>query len=171
MKRRLLFYSFFIIIILLLQTTLLKYAAIYGVTPNILIVFVIVTALIRGNVEGGFTGFFAGLAVDMLFGSVLGFYAMLGFYLGIAAGSINRRLFRENLLVVLFFTFVYSVVYEMVVYIINTIMSGSLELLYPFTMVILPEAIYNSAVAVLIYMLMIRADRRFGETGKMVRKY
>lgn len=171
MKLKVLFYSFFILMILLLQTTLLHYAAIYGVMPNILIVFVIVTALLRGNVEGGVVGFFAGLALDMLFGSVLGFYALLGFYLGIAAGSINRRLFRENLLVVLFFTFVYSVIYETVVYILNTIMSGHIDLLYPLTRVILPEAVYNCAVAVLIYALLIRADKRFADTGKLARKY
>lgn len=171
MKLKILFYSFFIIIFLLLQTTLLDYAAIYGVTPNILIVFVIVTALIRGNIEGGSVGFFAGLVVDMMFGSMLGFYALLGFYLGIAAGSINRRLFRENLLVVLFFTFVYSVVYETVVYIMNTIMSGEMELLYPLSRVILPEAVYNCVVAVLIYTLLIKADRRFTEMGKLSRKY
>lgn len=171
MKIKVFFYSLIILIILLLQTTLLHYAAIYGVMPNILIVFVIVTALIRGNVEGGAVGFFAGLAMDMLFGSVLGFYALMGLYLGIAAGSINRRLFRENLLVVLFFTFVYSVVYETLVYIINTIMSGHINLLYPLTRVILPEAVYNCAVAVLIYALLIKADRRFSETGKLTRKY
>ena len=171
MKLKILFYSFFIFMFLLLQTTLLDYAAIYGITPNILIVFIIVTALIRGNVEGGTVGFFAGLALDMMFGSILGFYALMGFYLGIAAGSINRRLFRENLLVVLFFTFVYSVVYETVVYIINNIMSGQMELLYPLTRVILPEAVYNCAVSVLIYALLIKADRRFAGTGKLARKY
>jgi rod shape-determining protein MreD len=171
MKLKLLFYSFFIILFLVLQTTLLEYAAIYGIKPNLIIVFVIVAALLRGNVEGGAVGFFSGLLLDMLFGGVLGFYALLGLYLGIAAGSINRRLFRENLLVVLFFTFVYSVVYESVVYILNTIMSGDMKLLYPLTGVILPEAVYNCAAAVLIYALLIRADRRFSETGKIARKY
>lgn len=171
MKIKVLFYFFFILLFLLLQTTLIGYTAIYGVTPNILIVFVIVTALVRGNVEGGAAGFFAGFALDMMFGSVLGFYALLGLYLGIATGSINRRLFRENLLVVVFFTFVYSIVYESVVYILNTIMSGNMELLYPLTRVILPEAVYNCLVAVLMYALLIRADRRFTETDKLARKY
>ncbi len=171
MKLRLLFYSFFIILLLVLQTTLLDYVAIYGIKPNLIVVFIIVTALVRGNVEGGTVGFFFGLAMDMLFGTVLGFNALLGLYLGIAAGSVNRRLFRENLLVVLFFTFVYSVVYELTVYVLNTIMSGHMELLYPLTRVILPEASYNCAAAVLIYALLIKADRRFTETGKISRKY
>ncbi len=171
MKLQVLFYSFFILLFLLLQTTVIGYAAIYGVMPNILLVFVIVTALIRGNVEGGTVGFFTGLAIDMMFGSMLGFYALLGLYLGIAAGSVNRRLFRENLLVVVFFTFVYSVAYEIAVYVLNTIMSGDMDLLYPLTRIILPEAVYNCVVSILIYTLLIRADRRFTEIGKLARKY
>ncbi len=171
MKQKILFYFFFILLFLVLQTTLLDYAAIYGIKPNVLIVFVIVAALVRGNVEGGVVGFLAGLAADMLFGGVLGFYALLGLYLGIAAGSTNRRLFRENLLVVLFFTFVYSVVYETAVYFLNTIMSGNIQLLYALTRVIFPEAVYNCAVAVIIYWLMIKADRRFSQTVKSARKY
>ena len=171
MKLKLLFYSFYIVLLLVLQTTLLKYIAIYGIKPNLIIVFIIVTALVRGNVEGGTVGFFSGLAMDMLFGTVLGFYALFGLFLGIAAGSVNRRLFRENLLVVVFFTFVYSVVYESVVYILNTVMSGNIELLYSLTRIILPEAAYNCAAGVLIYALLNRADKRFAGTGKLARKY
>lgn len=171
MKSKILFYSFFIFVILLFQTTLLQYAAIYGITPNIPVVFIIVTSLIRGNAEGSVTGFFAGLAADMMFGSVLGFYALIGFYLGIAAGSANRRMFRENLLVALLFTFVYSVLYEMIVYIVNNIMSGEMVLLYALSRVILPEAVYNCVVAVPVYLLAMKADKWFAGTEKIARKY
>jgi rod shape-determining protein MreD len=171
MKKKIIFYSLFIILFLLLQTTLMKYVTVYGVRPNLLIVFVILTALIRGNVEGGTVGFFAGLAADMLFGGLLGFHALMGMFTGIAAGSVNRRLFRENLLVAVFFTFVYSVLYEMVVYILNNIMGGNLDLVYPLTRIILPEAAYNCAAAVFIYILLIRADSRFTEIVKTARKY
>lgn len=171
MKKRFLFYSFFLMVFLLLQTTVLHYAAIYGVIPNILAVFVIITALLRGNVEGAVVGFFAGLFIDMLFGSVLGFYALLGFFLGIAAGSVNKRLFKENLLVVVFFTFIYSIAYESLVYIINNIMSGNMELLHVLTRVMLPEAVYNSAVAVLIFPLLIKADRWFEGAPRPAGKY
>lgn len=171
MKKRILFYFFFIFLLLLLQTTLLQYAAIYGVVPNTIIVFIIVTALLRGGAEGGAVGFFAGLSVDMMFGGVLGFYALLGFYLGMAAGSVNKRLFRENMLVVVFFTFVFSVAYESAVFIINNIMSGDIKLLYALTSVILPEAVYNSALVVVILPLLIRADRWFKGAVKQSRKY
>ena len=86
MKQKLVFYTFFIIIFLLLQTTLLGYARVYDVAPNLLVVLVIVAAFMRGSVEGAAVGFFAGFAMDLMFGRTLGFYALLGIYLGVAAG-------------------------------------------------------------------------------------
>lgn len=171
MKRKLLFYFFIVILLLLLQTTLLQYVAIYGVLPNLLVVFIISAALLRGNVEGGAVGLFAGLAADLMFGSVFGFYALFGFYLGIVVGSLNKRLFRDNLLIVVFFTFVYSAAYESVIYTINNVMNIDMDFMYVFTRVILPEAAYNSAVAVLIFPLVIKADKWFNDTDKTIRKY
>lgn len=171
MKFKIPFYTICILLFLLLQSTLLQYIRIYNVIPNLLVVFIILVALIRGNVEGGVVGFFAGLALDMLFGSLLGFYALLGMYLGIAVGSVNRRLYRENILVVVFFTFAATVIYETVVYFLNTFMSGNINLIFPLTGIILPEAVYNSAAAIFIYVFMIRTNRRFEELGKTARKY
>ena len=78
-------------------------------------------------------GLFSGFCIDMQFGPVLGFYALLGMYTGIAAGSLSRRIYRENVLVVVFFTFVYSIAYESVVFIINNIMSGDIGFTFAFT--------------------------------------
>ncbi len=171
MKLKALFYSFFILLILTIQTTLLDYIAIYGVKPNILIVFVIVCALLRGDAEGSAVGFFAGLALDLMSGGLIGFYALLGYLLGVLSGSVNKRMFRDNILVVLFFTFVYSIAYETIVYILNNIMSGEMNLIYPFTRIILPEALYNCVSAIPVYGLLISADRRFSKTGKKIRQY
>lgn len=168
---RVLFYAICILLLLTLQSTVLQYIRIYNVIPNLLVVFVIISALIRGNVEGGVIGFFAGLVLDMMFGRLLGFYALLGMYLGIGVGSVNRRLYRENLLVVVFFTFAASVVYETAVYFLNTFMSGDMNLIYQMTAKILPEALYNSVAAIFIYLLLIRVNRRFEEAGKAARKY
>lgn len=171
MKKKALFYFFFIVLFLLFQTTLLQYLAIYGVTPNILVVFIIVTALLRADCEGSVVGFFAGLSLDLMFGDVIGFYALLGLYLGLAVGVTNKKIFRDNILIVVFFTFVYSVAYESMVYIVNNIMSGDVKLLYALTRTILPESAYNCVVAVLLFPLVMKAGRWFDGTDKKARKY
>jgi rod shape-determining protein MreD len=170
MRRKLVFYSFFILLFFLLQTTLLHYARVRGIIPNLLLVLTIVTALVRNSAEGGAVGFFSGLCIDMQFGSVLGFYALLGMYAGVAAGSVSKRIYRENVLVAVPFTFIYSIAYESVVFIINNIMSGDISFAFAFTKVILPEAVYNSAVSVLLFPLLAAAGKWF-DTARTARNY
>jgi len=171
MKLKVFLYSFFILLILAIQTTILDYIAVRGVKPNVIIVFIIVCALLGGDAEGGTVGFFAGLALDLMSGGVIGFNAMLGYLLGVASGSVNKSMFRDNILVVLFFTFVYSIAYETVVYVYNNIMSGDLNLIYPLTRIILPEALYNCVSAIPVYALLLSVNRRSNKTGKKIRQY
>lgn len=171
MKRKILFYFFFIVLFFLIQTTLLRYARIYGVVPNILIVFTIVTAIIRNNTEGAVVGFFTGLCVDMQFGRIVGFHALLGFFLGIAAGTISKRVYRENLMIVVFFTFVYSIAYESIVFALSNIMNANIQIIYAFTRVILPEALYNCVVSILLFPLIVKAGKRFDASSVVAKKY
>jgi rod shape-determining protein MreD len=171
MRTKILIYTICILLLLILQSTLLEYVKIYNVKPNLMIVFVISVALLGGDIEGSAVGFFTGLALDMMFGKLLGFYTLLGFYLGLIVGSVNKRLYRENFLVVVFFTFVSTVIYESAIYILTTFMSGNIDLLFPLTRKILPEALYNSLASILIYALVIRINRRYEFKSKAVRKY
>ena len=110
----------------------------------------------------------------MLFGTVLGFYALLGMYLGLIVGMVNRRLYRENLLIIVFFTLVSTIVYETSVFILtflNIIISGQVNLLVPLGKVVLPEAIYNSLVSVFVYIFVIKLNFKFEDADRSVRKY
>lgn len=171
MRYKIFVYTVLIVILIVIQSTLLQYVRIYNVKPNLLLVFVVSVALLRGNVEGSVVGFFAGFSLDMLFGKLLGFYALLGLYLGLAVGSVNKRLYRENYLVVIFFTFLSTVLYEGTVYLLNSIMDRGMDLIYPLTRYILPEAAFNCAVSVFIYALVIRMNNRFDEISKAAKKY
>jgi rod shape-determining protein MreD len=171
MRLKILIYAIFLFLLLLLQSTLLGYVNIYNVKPNLLIIFVVCVALLRGNTEGAVVGFFAGLILDMSFGKLIGLYALLGMFLGLIVGSVNKRLYRENFLVVIFFTFVSTVIYESIVYILNTFMSGNIDMIWTLTMKILPEAIYNSLVSILIFAIVRKMSHRFDKTSKNIRKY
>ena len=171
-------YTACIILIILLQTTLLGYFEIFNVKPNLMIIFIVAVALLRGNIEGAAVGFFTGLIQDMLAGRVLGFYALLGFYLGLCVGSVNKRLFRENFLVIIFFTFVSSVAYEFAIFFMSTILPSvfqgnglQIDLLYPVKNIILPEALYNSLISIFMYIFVIKLNYKFEDISKSARKY
>jgi rod shape-determining protein MreD len=171
MKLKLFIYSVFIFIITILQCTVLDYVKIYNVKPNLMIIFIVAVALLRGNVEGSVIGFILGLLQDAVSGKILGFYSLLGLYLGLLVGSVNRRLYRENFLVIIFFTFVSSVAYESTVYFLTRVIKGKIDYIHAFSAVILPEAIYNSVVSVFIYILVVKMSHKFEELGKTTRKY
>lgn len=171
MKRKVFIYIVTVYLILLLQSTVFSYLKIFNVKPNLLLVFVVSMALLRGNVEGAIIGFFAGLAQDMLFGKAIGFYAVLGMYTGLITGSVNKRLYRENILVGIFFTFLSTLVYESLVFIPHVAVNGFKDVYFAYERIILPEALYNCAAAIIIYILAIRIHYRFEEIDKSARKY
>jgi len=168
-----------IFFIAVLQSTVLDYARVFNVKPNLFILFIISFALIRGNVEGATVGFFTGLTQDIISGKMLGFYALMGLYLGLAAGSLNKRLYRENIIVVIFFSFVSTLAYESVVYLtyewgiyfFSSLVKNQIDILFALKNIILPEAVYNSVVSVFMHAIVIRLTDRFESAEKPVGKY
>lgn len=171
MRIKILIYTVSIFLIVLIQSSVLDYVEIFNVKPNLLLIFIVATALLRGNVEGAVIGFISGLSQDIVSGKLLGFYSLLGLYLGLIIGSVNKRLYRENFFLIIFFTFISTVVYEYIVYLLGIFFRGKGDLLYPFQNVIFPEAIYNCALSVFIFMIAIRMNRAFENANKMARKY
>lgn len=171
MKIKIFWYTVCIFTIILIQSTILDYIKILNVKPNLMIIFIISVALLSNNVEGAAVGFFTGLSQDIASGKVLGFYSLLGLYLGLIIGSVNKRLYRENVLIIVFFTFISTVVYEMAVSCINIFTNGQIAFLYSLRNIILPEAIYNSIVSIFIYIFIIKLQDRFENIDKYSRKY
>lgn len=179
MRYKVPFYVFTIFLLTLIQSTLLQHARVFEVKPNLLLVFIVAVALLRGNTEGAVVGLFAGLMQDMVSGGVLGFYALLGMYTGLIVGSLNRKLYRENLLIMIFFTSIVSVIYEFLVYFfykLGVYISGGfvaveLELYSAMLLKILPEAAYNCIAAIFIFLFTIRFHRKFLEHDNLQRRY
>ncbi len=171
MKFRVLFSALGILLIVIIQTTLIDYIKVYNIKPNLIFIFIVCIALLRGNIEGAATGFFAGLLNDIVCGKMLGFYALLGLYLGLIIGSVNKRMYRENILVVVFFTFISSIVYESIVFFLGVFLKGQWALVYPFKGIILAEAVYNCVVSIFIYLFAIKIDNWVERANKASKRY
>ncbi len=171
MRLKIIAYTILIFLTVLIQSTLGSYINVYGVKPNITIVVIVVVALLRNNIEGAVVGFFCGLLQDSASGMVIGFYALLGLYLGLTVSSLNKKLYRENVLIAVFLTFVFSVIYEYLVYFLNTFLRSPLGFIYPMQKVIIPEAIYNCVISIFVFIIVVKMHRRFEEFDKNSRRY
>lgn len=171
MRKKLITFTIYIFCITLLQTNFMGFIEVYNIKPNLFIILIVSIALLRGNVEGAAVGFFTGLVQDLISGRIIGLYALLGLYIGFIMGSVNKRLYRENILISIFFTFIATIFYELVVF-LTVLLSGiNTDFIKALTTIILPEAIYNGVMSIPIFILSIRLNYRLEDMEKSSRKY
>jgi len=82
----------------LLQCTLFQALAFASISPNLLIVVTSSFGFMRGRKEGMWIGLICGLLLDIFFGSVIGFYALIYAYLGYINGFFRKIFFLFSLL-------------------------------------------------------------------------
>ena len=88
---------FMIFISFLLQCTVMHVISIGSITPNLILILCVSMGLMRGRKSGMWTGFFCGFLVDMFYGSVFGFYALIYMYIGFLSGYAHRICYDDDL--------------------------------------------------------------------------
>ena len=66
----------------LLQCTVFQKLTLASIKPNLLLIITASIGFMRGQKEGMFLGFFSGLLIDIQFGTMLGFYALIYLIVG-----------------------------------------------------------------------------------------
>ena len=91
--RRKLILAVLILLAFVLQGTVFQTLSIASIVPNLLLILTVSFGFMRGKKEGLFVGFFAGLLLDIMFGTVIGFYALIYMYIGYLNGFFKRIFF------------------------------------------------------------------------------
>lgn len=88
--------SSIIIINFIFQTSLYNFAGIFGVVPNISLIFVVIFAMMTNSILGGIFGILTGILFDMMLQDVFGIYTLIFFIIGGVIGSFSEDVNREN---------------------------------------------------------------------------
>jgi rod shape-determining protein MreD len=137
-----------------LQSTLFPYIEILGVKPNTALIIIVSYSILRGDVEGAILGFFAGLLTDIYFNSYIGMYALMYMLAGYLCGKPFRHFFRENFFLPLSLVAVGSLLYQFIIYVVDFLLRGALDLPFYFRTIILPGAVYTLLLTVPLYSAM-----------------
>ena len=97
-----------------IQISVLRGVAIAQITPDIVLVVVVYTALFHEK-AGMWLGFATGIFID-LYSSSLGYNALMGTVIGYGVGRLSGRVYKETPLLWLILLFVSSLVHDVVIF-------------------------------------------------------
>lgn len=113
------------VVCFLIQSTVLHLISIGSITPNLLLILCVSMGLMRGRKVGLWTGFFSGFLIDLFYGSVFGFYALIYMYVGFFSGYTFRIYYDDDIKVPIVLTVIMDTFYNLAVYGLQV--SGSRE--------------------------------------------
>ncbi len=161
--RRKLVIAVIIIACFLLQCTVFKSLAIASISPNLLVVVTVAFGFMRGKKEGLFVGFFSGILIDLMFGSVLGFYALVYMFIGFLNGFSRKAFFPDEILLPLALIALSDFCNNLVTYFILFWFRGRFQFGYYLLHTILPELVYTMLIAILLYYILLKINQKLEE--------
>ncbi|MGE5554478.1 MAG: rod shape-determining protein MreD [Betaproteobacteria bacterium] len=143
----------FLILLALLEVTVVPFARVLGVGPNLVLLEVAAVALFRGPLPGAVLGLAGGALLDLWRGQSLGLFALSAGTTGYLLGLLEPRLFKDNLLVPAAAGFAGTLLFQGSFLLLGSF-TGSHFLLWPaLARVILPEALYNAILGPMMFRL------------------
>ncbi len=122
--------ALFILICYMLQCTVFPNLALASIKPNLMIVVTAAFGFMRGTKEGMLIGFFSGLLMDIQFGSILGFYALIYLLVGYVNGLFEQMYFDEDIKLPLILIAASEFVYGLVIYVLMFLLRSEFDFLH-----------------------------------------
>lgn len=141
-----------LLITFILQTTVAEKIAVFNVAPQLLLVFAICFSMANDVVPSMVFSAISGLLTDIAGGRVIGFNALLMMYLSMGIVYIGSEFFRDTPRAAVMLTALCTFLYELVFFIFTFAIFGNAYFFYIIYRVILAEVVYNSIIAVPVYL-------------------
>lgn len=140
-----------ILVCFLLQCTLFDNLALGSIKPNLLIILTASFGFMRGHKEGMIVGFLSGLLIDIQFGSLLGFYALIYTLIGFINGFFKQIYYDEDVKLPLVLIVGSEIVYGIVIYFFLFLLRGEFQFFRYLSHIIIPEALYTLLITLGLY--------------------
>ena len=144
----------------LLQCTVLNTIAVFGITPNILLVLTIVYSFFFQKMDGIVFSILFGLIQDMFFGQVVGISRLIYFAVGMLLKMVRSVVFRDNKLLLILVTAAATLFYTAAYWALNSMMlQADMSLIYWLKSV--PVSIVWNYIVLLLLLPVARKRRGF----------
>ena len=158
--QKFIFYFLWVIALAVIQTTMLRPIQIFGVQPNLFVIFVVCAAILSSSApESAIMGFVLGFLFDFLIGRTPGVSMLLLMYAGVLNGMLYKRILTGKYFGIITTVFVTSLLYSFLYYSMHFAMWGMGNFGYAFLRVMLVETVYNTIIAIPMFLLMRKGYR------------
>ncbi len=110
-----------IAVFIILQSTVFSKLGINGIKPDLALIVLVFMSNNMGSIRGQMTGLIAGLIMDLLSSSPLGFHIFSRMIIGFSFGKIKGKLFLDSILMPVLFIISATVVKQICGYFITVI--------------------------------------------------
>ena len=150
--------AIFIFLCFLLQSTVFNSLSFGGIIPNLMIVVTASYGFMRGRKSGLLVGFFSGLLMDIFFGDILGFYALIYMYIGYLNGVFKKMFYPEDIKLPIALIVGSDFLCNFVIYILTFFLRGRFQFSYYFLNIIVPEMVYTIIITCVLYPLLLLVE-------------
>lgn len=145
---------------MLAQAGIAPYLTIGSATPNFMLLVAVTVALTSGPTAGTSAGFAAGLIFDLLGSGPVGPMALVLAVTGYLAGMMHEQMFAEGWLLPITVLFFAALATEVAYGLMLTLLGVDMAFWRALFTMMLPAAVYNTVLALLIYPWLARFLRR-----------
>lgn len=136
-------------IIIILQNSIINYLSVFGITINIVLIYLVIISLYLEKLESGIIGAILGIILDSSIGGIFGSNALIFFVLAYLTSFIKDKVYKESPIMI--FTIILGVTF--IYCLISFLFAKSLYNVCHITSIIkiLVVPIINSFIGILIY--------------------
>lgn len=155
-----------IIVCFIFQSTIFQSLSIASIVPNLLLVLTSSMGFMRGKKEGMLIGLISGFLLDISFGNLLGFNALVYMYIGYLNGFFNHIFYPEDIKLPMILITASDFIYGLLIYGFMFLLRGRINFFYYLRRIILPEVIYTVVVTVFLYRLILFINKKLESPKK-----
>jgi rod shape-determining protein MreD len=140
-----------LILAFLMQSVVSTYLSISGITPDFLLAIVVSYGLLFGWEVGLAGGVIGGLLIDLIAGRYIGLHVLAYGTVGVVAGLVEGRVFKDNILLAPIGGFTGSIVSQVIIVFCFWFFGLELSPLGVLRLTMLPAALYDMVLTILVY--------------------
>lgn len=151
----------FIVLVYFLQLFVIDNKTLFGVKPNLILITVIVVSLWYGVYTGTFFALFIGAITDLIFGNTTGMFLVSYTITGAIAGLLQTSYRKENKLTLIYLTFIFTLIFEVIQYVEYLILTGNYSSIFYLIKQVLVSSVLNVIIVVIVYGVIYKIMEKF----------